>query len=65
MHSLYAMKKTREQPEANHRIQFHFTDTEMRRMDEMKQQAELRSYVQVVRNALKAYESLLNKRNRS
>jgi len=58
----YAMKKAREQPEANHRIQFHFTTTEMQRIEALRQHFELPSYVQVVRNALKAYESLLNKR---
>lgn len=62
MRNPYAMKKTPAQPEANHRIQFHFTDTEMQRIEVLRKHFELPSYVQVVRNALKAYESLLNKR---
>lgn len=44
------------------RVQLELPQPSMDRLRKLKQATEASSYAEVVRNALKAYESLLNKR---
>lgn len=44
------------------RVQFEFIAPVMQQLRDLKTQTNASSYAEVVRNALKAYESLLNKR---
>ena len=54
--------KTTLSAEPTTRVQFEFTDPVMRRLRDLKTRTVASSYAEVVRQALKEYESLLNKR---
>lgn len=61
------MKKPAERSdETDHRMQFHFTPLQMRRLDDIKAHLDLPSYVQVVRQLIAEYHSThLNKKKAS